>query len=341
MAEYRHIPVFLASDDNYAPFAATMMYSVLEHTDAFIDFYVLDGGISDGSKILIAASLAAFEHKSLTYFDMSAYGLERFPNVRHYSLNAFSRYFIPELRPELAKIIYLDVDIIVKGDIAELYDEDMDGYPVAAVLEDFYAGNWTMLKEKIYPQYNGGDRYFNTGVLLLDIPQLIAGNYTDKMIKLTVELSDKLNCPDQDVFNILFENNFKVLDYRYNFMPGHWQMLQEKHPEIKTIAPFAIHYTAGKPWRGSCEMKEEFDRVLRETYFATLVKDKFQERQKDISYSVRLFAFIPLLKIAVKRNRIYVKLFGVLPLYKITQKHGKAKHYLFGVLPWLVIKDKN
>lgn len=43
----KNIPVFLASDDNYAPFLATTAYSVLSNTKSFIDFYVLDGGITD------------------------------------------------------------------------------------------------------------------------------------------------------------------------------------------------------------------------------------------------------------------------------------------------------
>ena len=51
------IPVFLASDDNYSPFCATTMASILMHTKEFIEFYILDCGISQKNKIKICQNL--------------------------------------------------------------------------------------------------------------------------------------------------------------------------------------------------------------------------------------------------------------------------------------------
>ena len=44
------IPVFLASDNRYAPFVATTMASILMHTNDFIEFYIMDCGISTTNK---------------------------------------------------------------------------------------------------------------------------------------------------------------------------------------------------------------------------------------------------------------------------------------------------
>ena len=60
-----NIPIFLASDENYAPFLCTTLYSILEHTKSFIDFYVLDGGIEANSKGLIEKSLRQFNNYSI------------------------------------------------------------------------------------------------------------------------------------------------------------------------------------------------------------------------------------------------------------------------------------
>lgn len=334
------IPIFLASDDNYAPFAATMMFSVLENTQAAIDFYVLDGGISEVNKAFIRKALERFSHKTLTYFDMSTYGLERFPDVKHYSLNTFSRYFISSLQPDLGKVLYLDVDIIVKGDIAGLYAQDLEGKPVGAVLEDFYEGNYTRLKQDIYPAYDGGDCYFNAGVMLMDVQKLIAGGYEAKMVWLTTELFDKLNCPDQDVFNILFSHNFKVLDYKYNFMPDLAGKLRKKHPETQSLEPVVVHYTVGKPWKSDCAMKADFDRVLAETPFAGFVASKYADRKIERCYY--LFGILPLLKIKQKSNGtwISIRFLGFIPLYRISCKSGSSRHYMFGILPWLKIREK-
>jgi len=320
MSKVAHIPVFLASDDNYAPFLATTMYSILQNTKSFIDFYILDGGISKISKDKIVRSLENFTNKSLTYFDMSKCGLERFPNLKHYSLNTFSRYFIPDLVPAIDKAIYMDVDIIVKGDVAELYHIDLGDYPLGAVLEDFYEGNYKTLKQKVYPAYNGGDKYFNAGVLLLNIKNIRENKTMDKAVQLTIDLFDKLNCPDQDVFNILFENNFKILDYKYNFMPDHLKFIKQKHPDLVLPEPVIIHYTGPKPWKAMSNRKADFDEILEKTEFKDDVRTKYKIEER-----------------ASKKSYL---LFGILPLYKIKKKNNCAKHYLFGFIPFLKIKEK-
>jgi len=291
------IPVFLACDDNYAPFLCTTMYSMLMHTKSNIDFYVMDGGISKKSKKLIMQSLKKFKHKNIRYIDMSKFGLNRFPNLKHYSLNTFSRYFIPEIAPNLSKVIYIDVDAIIKGDIAELYSEDLGKYAVGAVLEDFYVGNYTTLKEKIWPQYAGGDQYFNAGVMLLDIQKFIKNKCQEKLIGLTIQLFDKLSCPDQDVFNILFDGKFKILDYRYNFMPDHSEMLKKKHPERGEVKPLIIHYTGKKPWKSHGKCSTDFDDILQQTKFANIVKQRLVPGLFFTSKKYKLFGILPILSI--------------------------------------------
>ena len=176
-----NIPIFLACDDNYAPFLCTTIYSILEHTTSFIDFYVMDGGISQNNKIMIKNNLKSFKNYTIKYFNMSTFDVSKFPNVKHYSLNTFFRYFIPQLVPNLKKVLYLDVDIIVKKDIAFLYNQNLERYPLGAVLEDFYPNNYQNLKHKIYPQYKGGEHYFNAGVLLIDVQKFIKNSYSESI----------------------------------------------------------------------------------------------------------------------------------------------------------------
>lgn len=289
-----HIPIFCASDENYAPFMTIMMRSVLMHTKSFIDFYIMDGGIVDKTKRLINKDLKSYKNKKLHYIDMKNFDLSRFPNIKHYSLNTFSRYFIPDLFPQLKKVLYMDVDIIVKKDILELYNQDLEGFPIGAVLEDFYEGNYTTLKEKIWPQYRCKDQYFNAGVLLLDVQKLNKMKFTDKTVEMTVQLFHKLACPDQDVLNILFENNFKKLDYRFNYMPDHIHLLQRKHPEISKIDPVVIHYTSQKPWKAKSLASVDFEEVLKKSRFKKIICRKYR---KKITFSkYYLFGFIPLFK---------------------------------------------
>ena len=285
------IHIVCATDENYAPFASIMMKSVLEHTSSFVNFYVLDGGIQKKTKSLITKDLKKYPNKCIQYIDMTKYNLDRFPNVKHYSLNTFSRYFIPEFLPNIQRILYLDVDIIVTKDISELYNQDIDSFPIGAILEDFYEGNYTTLKQKIWPDYQGKDQYFNAGVLLLDIPKLIQMEFTKKAVNLTIQLFDKLSCPDQDVLNILFENNFQKLDYRFNFMPDHIHYLREKHPDMPEINPTVIHYSWIKPWKDISLAQSEFDKIAKNSIFQKRIHKTYHT--KSIK-KYTLFGKIPL-----------------------------------------------
>ncbi len=267
-----NIPIFLASDENYAPFLCTTLYSILEHTKSFIDFYVLDGGIEANSKGLIEKSLRQFNNYSIKYFNMTEFDLERFPNIRHYSLNTFSRYFIPQLTPDIEKAIYIDVDVIVNGDIAELYNIDLENFALASVPENFYQKNGEYVKEHIKYDFDNTENYFNAGVMLLNIKQFIENNYSDELIQMTIEYFDKLSCPDQDIFNILFENNHKLIDYKFNYMPDFYDsyknILNENEVEYLNNNAIIYHYTCDKPWKSKLVRKFDlFWNIAKQTYF--------------------------------------------------------------------------
>lgn len=271
------IPIFLASGNAYAPFVATTITSIVKNTESFIDFYILDGGISKINKQKILKIKNKYDNFSVDFIDMKYARLDRFPNIGHYSLNTFSRYFIPDLKPDLNKILYLDVDIIVKDDISKLYSQDLENYPIGAVLEDFYPDNCLHLKE-MCPAYNGGSNYFNAGVLLLNIDYFRKNNLTQKLIDTTIQFKDVLSCPDQDVFNLIFENNFKILDYKFNFMPDHKDNIlkSSKKEAIEAVNnPIILHYTCRKPWiTMQAESANDFWEIAKETPFYKVLKFK-------------------------------------------------------------------
>ena len=266
MADKKIIPVFLASDENYAPFLAVVMYSILVNTKSFVEFYILDGGISKKSRQKIEKSVSKFQNKKITYFNMQEFGLQKFPNLSHYSTNTFSRYFIPKLTPDISKAIYLDVDTILTGDISILFNEGINEYPLGAVPEDFYKNNGEFLKKNIYQKYRNPDDYFNAGALLLNVQKFIENDFSNGLINLTLEYADKLNCPDQDIFNIVFEGKYKRLDYKYNYIPDFYM-------HYGNIAPLIIHYAGKKPWKVlDAPMSKEFFNTANKTTFALKIR---------------------------------------------------------------------
>lgn len=264
------IPIFLASDDTYAPFLCTTMYSILQNTKHTIEFYILDGGILDTSKVQITESLKHFTNFSVDYTDMSSFALDRFPNISYYTTNMFSRYFIPEIQPHVSKAIYLDVDIIVECDIVELYTQDLETYALGAVIQlPDIAGK--QLKEKIYPTFKSESQYFNSGVLLIDLKKFRDENITQRLVSLTIEYKDILIYPDQDILNIFFDDNFKILDYSYNYITCHTKWIMENYPEEASYfsdTAKIIHFAGPKPWNNSSVyLSNKFWDTLKKTTF--------------------------------------------------------------------------
>ena len=277
------IPVFLASDENYAPFLCTVLYSIILNTSSYINFYILDGGIKEKTKNLILKSLRKFQNFSIKYIDMTNFKLERFPKIKHYSVNAFSRYFIPQFALNLEKAIYFDVDIIVRGDISKLYNIDLKDKALAVVSENFYRHNGEYLKEHLKPDFQNSLNYFNTGVMVLNNKQFIENNYSDQLINLTLELYDKLACADQDVFNIVFEHNHKLVDYKFNYMPDFKNLYNDMSPGLGDKLEkeaIILHYTARKPWKDKeAELSNEFWEIAQKTSFKKSIAKIYKDNK--------------------------------------------------------------
>ena len=133
----KKIPVFLASDEKYAPFIATTIASIMDHTKSFVSFYILDSGVSQSAKSKIASLKKRWKNFDVEYLNVDVKLF--FPNAKtsnHYSLAMYNRYLIPLLKPEISKAIYSDVDVIFNADIKDFYDINVENFGLAAPIEE-------------------------------------------------------------------------------------------------------------------------------------------------------------------------------------------------------------
>jgi lipopolysaccharide biosynthesis glycosyltransferase len=213
MAE--HIPIFLASDDNYVSYLAVTIASVCYNTKSFVDFYILDNGISDFNKKQLEILRRNFSDFTLEYLPVNENSLLEnieYKNKSKYITKAtYSRFLIPEFKPELSKIVYLDVDIILLDDIEKLWQKELDGYALGAC-----PGSSILAKIAIGSARS--HQYFNAGVLLLDIQQWRENHIMEKLFNIEKKYRQRLLLADQDVLNIFFEDNYKQLSMQYNSM---------------------------------------------------------------------------------------------------------------------------
>jgi len=302
------IPVFLSSDDNFAPFVATTICSILDHTSALVNFYILDGGISSKNARKISQLRSMFSNFSIEFIEIDTQAIFKdFPTREHFSIDMFTRFLIPELKPDLKKVIYSDVDVIFNDDIKKLYNEELDGYSLGAV--PYVYGYINPNKEEINSYHlrlglPEDHKYFESGLLLLDIDSWKKSNHTTRLIDQARSSSgDSILTPDQDVLNIVFANNYKQLDNKYIVDPKRKKIMKTDTETRKSVEnPFIIHYAGrDKPWNNmKVDMSDYFWKYARMTPFyeellinASIMSQKMElgiyENNSGMSKIVRVF----------------------------------------------------
>lgn len=212
-----NIPIFLASDDNYAPFVGTTIASICENTKSFCDFYILDSGISDENKAVLADLQKHYTNFSIEFVNVNPQKyFAEFIASGYLSVATYNRFLIADLYPNLNRVLYLDVDIIVSKDIKELFEKDIEDFCLGAIPDQGDPNYVQKLKQNL--DMNQASSYFNAGILLLDLQKWRAQNIREKLFAIERQYRGKLLCNDQDILNKCFENNYKQLGMCYNAM---------------------------------------------------------------------------------------------------------------------------
>lgn len=249
------IPVFLSSDNDYAPLVATTIYSILDHTKLHIDFYILDGGISMENVDKIKSLRETLSNFSIEFIeiDTSQY-FKDFPTRVHFTASMYTRFLIPDLKPKIKKAIYSDVDVIFNGDIGELFKEDLEGKAMGAVPFTYaylLSDNEQISEYKKRLGFSNKHEYFESGLLLIDFNCWRKNNFTEKLINCAKNSPPEIiETPDQDVMNVVFDNNYKKLDNKYIVAPNRTKFMRLDSKTKRSVEnPFIYHYAGHqKPW---------------------------------------------------------------------------------------------
>lgn len=261
------INICFASNNKYVDFLSVSMISILYNTKKFINFYILDSGISNIKKDLLLSSLDIFNNFSIEFIKVDLNLFKNFYTCLHFTPDIYSRYLIPQIKPNIDKIIYLDCDIIVLDDINKLFLEELNGFALGAVQE--YRDDALLNKIKINLKIESNDnfKYFNSGVLLIDIIKWNQNNITQNLFNLVKIFNNKLYSPDQDILNKLFYNNYKILDKKYNLIKRDFLLFNtfnknKKDTIMKANEEIVIrHFTGVKPWENNVYITESKTKV--------------------------------------------------------------------------------
>ena len=222
MDKQNNISLFFAVDENYLPFLSITLDSIIENCNMknFYDIYVLNTGIN--SELTNKVEKRLPNNLSIKFVDMTQ-KLEKFNESLHtrdyYSKTTYYRLFIPEMFPNLDKALYLDSDIIVLGDISELYNTDLKNNLVGAIPDSAVQNTPVFIEyvEKVIGVNKSTD-YFNAGILLMNLKEMRKFNFEDKFLNL-LKLYKFTVAQDQDYLNAICLNRVTYCDYSWNAMP--------------------------------------------------------------------------------------------------------------------------
>lgn len=220
------VPVAFAADDNYVPMLTTTMVSMLENAskDRHYDITVLTSDISGANRKIIADTVGSYGDASLRFVDAAPYIEDRklSTNNAHISNETYYRFLVQELLPFYNKVLYLDSDLIVTGDVAELFDTDVTDSLLAVTRDIDFLGNLNMpdgrrmkYAQDVMHMKDPYD-YFQAGVLLLSTAAMRATMSTDQWLAEAGNTDYIYN--DQDVLNSVCEGRVRYLDQRWNVM---------------------------------------------------------------------------------------------------------------------------
>lgn len=90
------------------------------------------------------------------------------------SISALLKFVLPELLPNLDRVLYIDGDIIVKDDLSEIFLTDLGDNYVAAVID-----SGTIYYKK--PIVDEVQHYFNSGIMYLNLAKMREDGSTKKL----------------------------------------------------------------------------------------------------------------------------------------------------------------
>jgi Lipopolysaccharide biosynthesis proteins, LPS:glycosyltransferases len=237
------ISIAVAADEGYAQHLAAALVSAAVHLppSARACFYVIDGGLSPVSRRLLEDTVSAHRVR-IRWVGMPIRFLDGIRAGGHLSAATYYKILVPELlrRYAIDKVLYLDCDVIVLGDLTPIWQEDLRDYALAAI-EDI--GGQCRKKELAIPLSHP---YFNAGVLLFNLRKWREERLTDRVLAYAAMHGERLLFHDQDALNAVLHGEWLELPPEWNLQSN---MLTANQRKVGLRRPIVVHYTgASKPW---------------------------------------------------------------------------------------------
>ncbi|MBP3604427.1 MAG: hypothetical protein J6J79_09815 [Lachnospiraceae bacterium] len=249
--EVKRIPIVMISDDNFVMQTCVAITSLCKNkkSTTIYEVFIVMAECSDES----ANTFKQMEREDCIITLVQA-SLEKYRDIKqlaHISIACLLKFDICELISQYDKLLYLDGDIIVRGDLTELYNTELgDNY--AAAVKELYC-----MEED--------DGCINAGIMLFNAKKMRVDGMRDILVTTRKSLGDR-GSMDQQTYNMVIKNKIQYISIENNCIPGRlvgdvklsYTMEQlnslygTHYKNVKQLIQNAviIHFATGnKPWK--------------------------------------------------------------------------------------------
>ena len=241
--------VFFAADVAFMPVLEIALFSLLQHNRRHrLTVHLALAGVPE-DRSARCMHIARHFNAELIRHQVDPAVLPPLPTNARIPAAAYFRLLIPRLVGEPAgRILYLDCDLVVAADLGPLWATGLGGAVLAAVRDP--DGDRTC---RTALGLSVGHRYFNSGVLLIDLQAWRRERVTERSLDFLERFPDRaFHYHDQDALNACLDGRVAYLSPHWNFMP--YLKGTREHPENAAIelgrdSPGIVHFAGEqKAW---------------------------------------------------------------------------------------------
>ena len=276
--EQNSVTLVFSFDENYCKFFSVALESLVKNSRSNLkyDLVILTSQTNQQYQERLYRQIPS--NFSLRFVELPKIIARNFYEINlkkneRWAIDAYFRCFIPLILRNYKRVLYLDCDLVVEGDLQELYNQEFENKKLIAI-NDTTPNLYRLGMDKEREEYernvlklNDTTKYFNSGVLLFNIEAIEPNEYLN-LLKEGFEL-DFLMFADQAVLNMIFKDEVKLVSSEWNYCCGelifHENFLDLVEGEYKKeflnakTNPKIIHYTSWlKPW--NYPLREHFEK---------------------------------------------------------------------------------
>lgn len=196
----------------------------------------------------------------------AAQQLTDIPQSTRYPQVAWYRVLLPDLLPDLDRVLYLDADTLVMQDIAPLWRIDLGDFPLAAI-EDALSPVHAYIPAEI--GLSSQTDYFNSGVLLMNLKAMRTQGFGETLM--TIARKPHIaDFADQVPLNMVCAGRWIHLHPKWNCMStfiedsdrageaGARTLEQRQAAVSPCVLHFEGYWMRGKPWHYRCDHPQQW-----------------------------------------------------------------------------------